>query len=137
MDKWEKEIYNEPEMDDKEDCNLTITDEDWDNCVTQMEDRLKKIDEALDEVCISEQEEMAFDMVNKPRHYNSGNIEPIDYIEDVTRQLTDGFEGACIANVIKYISRQHLKNGLVDVKKARWYLNRLIEYMEKNDVESL
>lgn len=67
------------------------------------------------------------DMVNHPPHYNTGNIEVIDYIED---SLKDAFPDYCIGNVIKYISRYKHKNGFEDLNKAMWYLNRAIEYME-------
>lgn len=65
------------------------------------------------------------DMVNHPPHYTTGNIEVIDFIDD--KQL--GFyEG----QVIKYVSRaKHKGNELQDLKKAQWYLNRLISNLEK------
>ena len=78
-----------------------------------------------------------FDAVQKPIHYNSGKIETIDYIQDVTSQITDGFEGACVANVIKYVSRYNKKNGLEDLKKAQWYLNRVIDYKRNPISEKL
>ena len=68
-----------------------------------------------------------YDKINKPMHYTAGSIETIDYIQSITEQLL-GFEAVCVANAIKYISRQHLKNGTEDLEKAIWYLNRLIEY---------
>ena len=68
-----------------------------------------------------------YDKVERPMHYTAGSIETIDYIQSITEQLI-GFEAVCVANAIKYISRQHLKNGKEDLKKAVWYLNRLIEY---------
>ena len=55
-----------------------------------------------------------------PQHYKVGNIEVIDFIED---QAMDYREG----NIIKYVSRYKYKNGLEDLQKARWYLDRLIE----------
>ena len=69
-----------------------------------------------------------YDKVDRPMHYTAGSIETIDYIQSITGQLDDGFEAVCIANAIKYISRQHLKNGKEDLEKAIWYINRLIEY---------
>lgn len=66
-----------------------------------------------------------------PSHYTSGKIETIDYIED--KLSTDSFEGYCAGNVLKYMSRYRNKNGLEDLKKAKWYLNRLIGFMEKQD----
>ena len=68
-----------------------------------------------------------YDKVERPMHYTAGSIETIDYIQSITEQLP-GFEAVCIGNALKYISRQHLKNGKEDLKKAIWYLNRLIEY---------
>ena len=62
--------------------------------------------------------------VDHPAHYNSGNIEVIDAIEDWKLGFCDG-------NVVKYVARHRHKNGLEDLKKARWYLNRLISNMEK------
>jgi len=55
-----------------------------------------------------------------PNHYKQGNIEVIDFIKD---QNFDYLEG----NVVKYVSRYKMKNGLEDLKKAQWYLNQLIE----------
>ena len=69
-----------------------------------------------------------YDKVERPMHYTAGSIETIDYIQSITEQVHNGFEAVCVANAIKYISRQHLKNGTEDLKKAVWYLNRLIEY---------
>jgi hypothetical protein len=72
------------------------------------------------------------DSVNHPAHYNNGGIETIDVIKAWTSDLS-GFEAALCGNVIKYISRWPHKNGLEDLKKARWYLNRLIEEVENNE----
>ena len=68
------------------------------------------------------------DNVNNPRHYNFGSIEVIDAIEDWNL----GFHAG---NVVKYVARYRHKNGLEDLKKARWYLDRLIKNMEKSSVE--
>lgn len=69
------------------------------------------------------------DPVNHPQHYNTGRIEVIKIIED---QLTDEeFRGYIKGQVLKYITRERHKNGLEDLKKAAWYLNRLIQKMEK------
>jgi len=60
------------------------------------------------------------DLVNHPPHYKSGGIETIDFIE--AKKL--GFHAG---NVIKYISRYQHKGGVEDLRKAAWYLNRLID----------
>lgn len=73
-----------------------------------------------------------FDMVNHPKHYKAKNgMEVIDVIEAFTADLK-GYEATHTGNVIKYICRWKEKNGLEDLKKAQWYLNRLIENIEKN-----
>ena len=65
------------------------------------------------------------DSVNHPSHYCQGGIECIDAIESATDGLV-GYEAVCTAQVIKYIWRWKWKNGIEDLKKARWYLDRLI-----------
>lgn len=65
------------------------------------------------------------DNVNHPSHY-LGNVEVIDYIED--KLTTEQFEGYLVGNIIKYISRYRKKNGLEDLEKGQWYLNRLIGF---------
>lgn len=66
------------------------------------------------------------DNVNHPQHYISANgLETIDVIEAWTDGL-EGIEAVCTANVIKYISRWKKKNGIEDLEKARWYLDKLI-----------
>lgn len=70
------------------------------------------------------------DVVNHPRHYIHGGIETIDVIKAWTEELT-GFEAVLTGNVIKYISRWKSKNGVEDLKKAAWYLERLIEFEEE------
>ena len=62
--------------------------------------------------------------VERPPHYQQGNIECIDYIE---QQLGDLISGYYQGNVIKYLHRWRYKNGVEDLRKARWYLDRLIE----------
>lgn len=68
------------------------------------------------------------DVVNHPSHYTQGGIECIDAIKAATVGKT-GIEVVCVANVVKYLWRYEEKNGLEDVKKARWYLERLIQEM--------
>ena len=63
------------------------------------------------------------DMVNKPPHYNNGDIEAIDAIQSA---LGDGFEFYLQGNILKYVWRYRHKNNVEDLKKAQWYLNKLI-----------
>lgn len=67
------------------------------------------------------------DKVNHPEHYCSGEIEVIDIIKSVLGSMDlKPFESYVLGNVLKYLSRYKNKNGLEDLKKAEWYLNKLI-----------
>lgn len=71
------------------------------------------------------------DNVNHPSHY-TGRYECIDVMQDVFGdEATNDF---CLCNAFKYIWRARKKNGLEDVKKAVWYLNKYIEEAEKDGV---
>lgn len=85
--------------------------------------------EADDEADLNECIGQDIDVVNHPSHYTKGNIECIDAIESATTGKS-GIEAVCVANVIKYLWRYEEKNGLEDVKKAKWYLNKLISELE-------
>lgn len=64
-----------------------------------------------------------------PNHYKAGKIECIDAIESAVINKP-GNEAVCVANVIKYLFRYESKNGIEDVYKSQWYLNRLINILE-------
>lgn len=68
---------------------------------------------------------MQNDMVNHPSHYTQGGLECIDALEAATTGLT-GIEAVCTANAIKYLWRWKQKNGVQDLEKAQWYINRMI-----------
>ena len=72
---------------------------------------------------------MAKDNIN-PEHYKQGKVECIDALESATVGK-QGIEAVCTANIIKYLWRYESKNGLEDVKKAEWYLNRLKSHLEE------
>lgn len=75
----------------------------------------------------------ASDEINHPKHYISANgIETIDVIEAFTENLI-GIEATDTGNIIKYISRWKKKNGVQDLKKAKWYLEHLIEHVETDE----
>lgn len=70
------------------------------------------------------------DMVNHPPHYISETgLEVIDVIEAFTFDLK-GIEATDTGNILKYICRWKNKNGLQDLKKAKWYLEHLIKHVE-------
>lgn len=70
--------------------------------------------------------------VSKPPHYTAGKVECIDAIEAATAHL-GGNDGFLTGQVIKYVWRWKLKNGLEDLKKAQWYLQRLIDRVMRGD----
>lgn len=72
------------------------------------------------------------DMVNHPPHYTAGGIECIDALKAATTGL-EGIEAVCTANAIKYLWRWKFKNGAEDLKKANWYINRLIAELDQNN----
>lgn len=75
-------------------------------------------------------------MVSHPSHYQSETgLEVIDVIEAFTFDLK-GIEATDTGNIIKYICRWKAKNGLQDLNKAAWYLQHLIEHVQKMEREN-
>ena len=76
-------------------------------------------------------------MVNQPPHYTQGGVECIDAIKAAVTGKPP-YEAWLTGQVIKYIWRYNFKNGLEDVQKAKFYLNRLeqclIEAQVKKEV---
>lgn len=67
------------------------------------------------------------DAIN-PNHYNKGGVECIDALK--SSMTREAFLGHLKATIIAYLWRYEDKNGLEDVKKAQWYLDRLIRTLE-------
>lgn len=72
------------------------------------------------------------DLVNHPNHYTDGGIEPIDFIEANRMNFN-------IGNVIKYVTRAGKKSypnmtlmesAIVDLNKAKYYIERQIMFIE-------
>lgn len=73
---------------------------------------------------------MAFeDNVNHPMHYTQGNIECIDAMEAALGK--EGLRSYCRGACLKYLWRTEFKNGVEDLKKCAWYLQKLIEISEE------
>ena len=72
------------------------------------------------------------DIINNPPHYTSGGIETIDYME--AKSTPEEFRGHLRLTALKYLSRAGLKeNTLQDLRKAQWYVNALIEFIEDSN----
>lgn len=75
------------------------------------------------------------DNVNKPKHYRQGEIECIDAIK---AQLTpEEYRGYLKGNIAKYVWRERRKGGTESLKKAQWYLERLISTDTKTGMDAL
>jgi len=74
------------------------------------------------------------DKIDSPSHYKLDglSIETIEIIKAICNQY-HGFSAKCIGDVLKYLIRAKKKNGLEDLKKARRYLNWLIDAEEKEN----
>lgn len=74
------------------------------------------------------------DKVNNPAHYG-GKDSPYEHIKVMEATLTsDEFVGAMKFNISKYLTRHRQKNGLEDLRKAQWYMNRLVDYTERQEM---
>jgi hypothetical protein len=73
------------------------------------------------------------DSVNHPSHYGTGSIECIDYIKDFL--TLEEYQGYLRGNIAKYLHRWPYKNGVEDLRKAEWYLKRLIESEKPTNLE--
>lgn len=68
------------------------------------------------------------DVVNHPSHYETGKFECIDVMQEVFGK--EAVQNFCLCNAFKYLYRTKRKNGLEDVKKCRWYVDKFIELEE-------
>lgn len=76
------------------------------------------------------------DMVNSPPHYNASSIECIDAMKAMSQANDASWNVSnhmayCWQNAFKYLWRWPYKNGVEDLKKCRWYLDRLIKELEE------
>jgi|TARA_R110000782_G_scaffold269681_1_gene368259 hypothetical protein len=71
-----------------------------------------------------------YNSVSKPFHYNTGDIECIDYIKQVLGN--EGFIAYCQGNMIKYQHRHRYKQKPVeDMEKAAWYMDKMMQTMKE------
>ena len=122
------------ETDEYTDTYACVFDEMSDDMLNKCYNWYKELDSAACENTEAEccDKEPDIDMVNHPSHYTQGGIECIDALKAATVSKT-GIEAVCTANAIKYLWRYEEKNGIEDVKKARWYIDRLIRELEEKE----
>ena len=100
---------------------------DWERLRNEIPALENNIDDAMAECQRDDCQEE--DVVNQPSHYNSGGIECIDAIQESMTSIA--FKGYLKGNVQKYLWRYEMKgNPLQDLRKAQWYLNKLIDVQE-------
>lgn len=86
-----------------------------------------EFEKALEKGAVKLVYEPEHDAVNHPNHYCKGGVECLDAIKAA---LGDKYEGFLAGNVLKYVYRYPDKNGVEDCKKARFYLDKLIQELE-------
>lgn len=103
-------------------CDVSIVSSPCNNCMFGMVGSRMNFFKPLEEG--ERGKDVCSDNVNHPNHY-TGKYECIDVMVE-----TQGIEAAknfCTCNAFKYLWRYNKKNGVEDVKKAAWYLNKFIE----------
>ena len=76
------------------------------------------------------------DAIN-PQHYKRLPVEAIDIIEAAIENAPSNEDAFLHGQVLKYILRCWNKNGIEDLRKAKWYLNRLIDSFDESEAEQL
>lgn len=76
---------------------------------------------------------MVADNVNHPAHYETGKFECIEVmIEVMGKEAVADF---CLCNAFKYLYRTKRKNGVEDIEKAQWYINKYLELVSTRELE--
>ena len=96
-------------------------------------DALRKKHPAIEPyISMAADEAKELDPVNNPSHYNTGNVECIEAIEESMSSVA--FKGYLKGNCMKYLWRYDYKGKQVeDLQKAGWYLNKLTEMVMKEN----
>ena len=115
-----------------------VTPEEWDR-VRKTQPRNERADDHEDlvfskwvDLAMQESHEEEEDCVNSPTHYNTGNIECIEAIEESMSSVA--FKGYLKGNCLKYLWRYDYKGKQVeDLQKAGWYLRRLTDMVTEEN----
>ena len=142
----ETEAYHEPEPEKKVPVKKEAIIKEPDGMDKYLEKAAADIEKALDKVGDAAAEAMASitkgislgilpaddtldDPVNHPAHYTQGGIECIEAIK--ASMTASEYRGYLKGNAMKYMWRYQHKGGVEDLKKARWYLDRLISEVDR------
>lgn len=93
---------------------------------TNFEEAARKLDKMYKKSVESYEE---YDTINSPKHYTEhpSSVECIEIVEHMN---------FCLGNAIKYIWRSDKKNGIEDLRKASWYIEREIDRQEEIKLQS-
>ena len=106
---------------------------DWEDYPNDIEKNYDIIFGKTSETKKEKDEKKSEDMVNHPSHYMHGGVECIDAITSALSSYEDSVDSWLVGQVIKYLWRAPLKGKYEeDIKKAQFYLNRLVEKIDKN-----
>ncbi len=141
FDLWSNYIENKTESVSEKESGITVDKkyfDDIDEAPFYNKARAEAMNKAIEETrryvnkTLSNdlQQRKRNDTVNHPSHYNYGDIETIDFIEQVTQHYNPNV-AYHIGNAIKYLSRSPHKNGKEDIQKAKWYIERAYENWDK------
>lgn len=93
-----------------------------------MEQDLKSVGSVFNS-SVKQNNKKVYDNVNAPKHYVTGKYECIEVMEEVFG--TEALKNFCLCNAFKYLYRSNRKNGVEDLKKAKWYIDRYIKLSEQ------
>jgi len=125
-EKWMNFVYKLPDGDIRFSDNLVSTIADhiiWQRATHPEELPFIDDDPSLNDQ-YAEIEKVRQDIINSPGHYADSTIECIDAMEAM--MTPEQFIGYLRGNVFKYQWRYEKKNGIEDLKKAQWYLDKLV-----------
>lgn len=116
--------------------NINTVNNHLDRILSYDKKQIEVLDKIKDIINCPSNKNQIEDIINHPSHYKSETgLEVIDVIKAFTADLK-GIEAVDTGNIIKYICRWNKKNGVQDLKKAMWYLQHLIDYVDKNEKEN-
>ncbi len=96
----------------------------------QSPDVTQMVEPVINQELTTVNQQLTVDVVERPPHYTAGKVECIDAIESAVEGLAPQ-EAVQVGNIMKYIWRFKRKNGKQDLRKAMWYLNRLMEMQDE------
>lgn len=109
-------------------CPIMLANPEVSTCYSILNEKSREVVEQNYEILFGSKP----DNVNHPAHYETGKFECIDVM--VETQGKEAVKAYCLCAAFKYLYRHNRKNGLEDIKKARWYLDKYVE-LEEGEVD--